>query len=113
MNLHSTEVSPKRRDKLVIMAEIMNVSRNGALKTQIMYKANLSFAQLNSYLKFLARTNMLEKNSGQGKEIYKATQKGLDFMEKQHGIMDLLCDEHEGRNGVKMPPENMLAKTWL
>ena len=37
----------KRRDRLYILAEILAIAKNGYLKTQIMYRANLSFAQLN------------------------------------------------------------------
>ena len=110
--IQTTETSPKRRDKLVIMAEIMYISRNGALKTQIMYKANLSFAQLTEYLKLLSQTSLLEKFAENGKQIYKATRKGIDFLERQQEIMDLLYQE-EGRNGVKMPPEIMMGKTQL
>jgi predicted transcriptional regulator len=106
------ETSPKRRDKLVIMAEIMYISRNGALKTQIMYKANLSFAQLTEYLKLLSRTSLLEKSAQNGKEIYKATLKGIDFLERQREIMGLLYHE-EGRTGVRTLPETMLGKTQL
>ncbi len=113
MNMQITDSSPKRRDKLVIMAEIMSISKNGALKTQIMYKANLSFAQLNDYLNLLAQTNLLEKFPYQGKEIYKATQKGLDFLERQQEIMELLCVEKAGRNGVKMPHESLFEKSCL
>jgi predicted transcriptional regulator len=110
--IQATETSPKRRDKLVIMAEIMCISKNGALKTQIMYKANLSFAQLTEYLKLLSQTSLLEKSAENGKQIYKATRKGIDFLERQQEIMDLLYQE-EGRNGVKMPPETMMGKTQL
>ena len=108
----ATETTPKRRDKLVIMAEIMHISRNGALKTQIMYKANLSFAQLTEYLKLLSRTSLLEKSAQNGKEIYKATLKGIDFLERQREIMGLLYHE-EGRTGVRTLPETMLGKTQL
>ena len=45
--------SRKRRDHLDIIAEMLEVARDGALKTKIMYEANLSFAQLNEYLSFL------------------------------------------------------------
>jgi len=87
----------KRRDKLVIMAEIMNISKNGALKTQIMYKVNLSFAQLNDYLKVLAETKLLEKTITNGKVVYKATQKGREFLDRHNQIMGLLNEEETSR----------------
>jgi predicted transcriptional regulator len=100
----------KRRDKLVIMAEIMNISRNGALKTQIMYKANLSFAQLNDYLKVLAETKLLENTANNGKQIYKATQKGKDFLNRHNQVMDMLNEETENRVHIRVPPEILLRK---
>ena len=110
MNPQLIDSSPKRRDKLVIMAEIMAISQNGALKTQIMYKANLSFAQLTQYLQFLSHTSLLEKSANNGKEIYKATKKGKDFLERQREIMDLISEEEPGRNGVRLPSETLLGR---
>lgn len=46
---HMIQSPSKRRDKIDIIAEITNIAKDGALKTQIMYKANLSFSQLNIY----------------------------------------------------------------
>jgi predicted transcriptional regulator len=100
----------KRRDKLVIMAEIMNISKNGALKTQIMYKANLSYAQLKDYLKVLGETKLLEKTRNNGKEIYKATQKGKEFLDRHNQVMDLLNEEAENRIHLRIPPEILLRK---
>ena len=100
----------KRRDKLAIMAEIMNISKNGALKTQIMYRANLSFAQLNDYLKFLTETKLLEKTASNGKEVFKATQKGKEFLDRHNQVMDLLNEERANRVQIKMPPEILFRK---
>ena len=104
------ETASKRRDKLYIIAEIMDITKYGTLKTQIMYKANLSFAQLNEYIKLLTRIRLLEKHAKDGKEIYKATEKGLDFLERHREIMDLLNEEGSHRNHVRLPPENLLRK---
>ena len=84
------ENSPKRRDKLIIMAEIVDIAKKGTSKTHIMFKANLSFSQLNLYLDLLSQASLLEKSVINGKELYKATQKGVDFVEKQCQIIDLL-----------------------
>jgi predicted transcriptional regulator len=46
LNSYLFDVKTKRRDKLSIIAEILEIAKNGTLKTQIMYRANLSFAQL-------------------------------------------------------------------
>jgi len=104
MTLTLIENYPKRRDKLVIMAEIVDIAKKGTSKTRIMFKANLSFSQLNQYLSLLSHTSLLEKSACDGRVIYKSTQKGLEFMEKQQQIMDLLNeDTRVHRNGVKTP----------
>jgi len=38
------------KDRFCIIAEILVVARDGRLKPQIMYRADLDFAQLNEYL---------------------------------------------------------------
>ena len=93
MTLAAIQNWSKRRDKLVIMAEIVGIARNGTSKTHIMFKAHLSFSQINQYLKLLPRIGLLEKSAYKGKVIYKATQKGLDFMEKQKQIIDMLNED--------------------
>ncbi len=112
VNSSLTETSSKRRDKLCIIAEILEIAKEGTLKTQIMYKANLSFAQLNEYLKFMLKIKLMEKTSNKGKEIYIATNKGLDFLHRQCELNELLKDDdHHPRNGVKTPPQNLLRKS--
>jgi len=90
MTITVSENTPKRRDKLVIIAEIIDIAKNGTSKTHIMFKANLSFSQLNQYLPALIETDLLEKQAVEGREIYIATKKGLDFVEKQCEIINLL-----------------------
>ncbi len=90
MTLTLLENKPKRRDQLVIMAEIVDIARRGSSKTNIMFKANLSFSQLNQYLSILTQVDLLEKCSINRKEMYKATQKGYEFMQKQYQVIKLL-----------------------
>jgi predicted transcriptional regulator len=100
MTVVLAENKPKRRDQLVIMTEIIGIARKGTSKTHIMFRANLSFSQLNQYLTLLLQANLLEKFRNGGKETYKATEKGLEFMERQSQIINLLnCGNH--KNSVK------------
>lgn len=100
----------KRRDKLSIIAEILEIAKDGTLKTQIMYKANLSFAQLNDYLKFMLKTNLLNKFRANGKDVYEATKKGIDFLQRHLELTELLKENEKSKNGVKIPPQNLLKK---
>lgn len=102
---------PKRRDKLFIVAEILEITREGSLKTQVMYRANLSFTQLNNYLKFMLKINLLEKVMRNEKEIYRATEKGTTFLERYREITELLKTENENnKNNLKIPPPHLLKR---
>ncbi len=102
--------APKRRDKLGIIAEILEISKEGTLKTQIMYRANLSFAQLNGYLKFMLKTSLLRKFRVKGKDVYSATEKGVDFLQRHFELTELLMEDENGKNGAKIPPQKLLKK---
>ena len=114
MNSWIKDVTSKRRDKLCIIAEILEIAKNGTLKTQIMYKANLSFTQLNEYLKLMLKIRLLAKLAYNGKDVYTATEKGSDFLQRHSELTELLKGENEngtnGKNGVKLPPQNLLKK---
>jgi predicted transcriptional regulator len=85
----------RRRDRLYIIAQILEISKSGCLKTQIMYRANLSFAQLNEYLSFLTRINLLALENENNKTIYVTSAKGNQYLEKYEDIADLLEDNED------------------
>lgn len=113
MNPWGSNPSSKRRDKLYIVAEILEIAKEGTLKTQIMYRANLSFTQLNDYIRFMLKTNLLEKISENDREKYETTEKGMEFLQRYQEITELLKndDEINGKNGVKIPPPHLLKKS--
>ena len=82
--------SRKRRDRSGIMAEILEIAREGVLKTHIMYKANLSFAQLNEYLSLLSDLNLLEAANTSKRTIYKTTEKGSRYLQSYIEIRKML-----------------------
>ena len=63
------------------MAEIMEIAKESQLKTRIMYKANLSFSQLNEYLSFLTEMKFLEVHVVDGQKFYETTTKGNCYIE--------------------------------
>jgi predicted transcriptional regulator len=96
----SVETSRKRRDRLYIIAEILVIAKDGSLKTQIMYRANLSFAQLNEYLNFLIKRELIKVNTENRKTLYKTTSKGVKYLENYEEISNLL--RKEGGNPVRV-----------
>jgi predicted transcriptional regulator len=111
VNSWTTDAAPKRRDKLSIIAEILEIAKDGTLKTQIMYKANLSFVQLNEYLEYMLKIRLLDKLDINKKDVYMATEKGIDFLQRHSELTELLDKENKnGKNNVKLPPQSLLKK---
>ena len=79
------EVMNKRRDRHDIVAEILKTARGGKIKTHIMYKAKLSYSQINEYLNLLIGKGFLENTTIQRKRqtitMYRTTKKGIDFLD--------------------------------
>ena len=88
----------RRRDRLSIIAEVLEVSLEGALKTQVMYRANLSFAQLNNYLSLMLDINLLKLEKNGQKAVYKTTSKGMRFLESYKQIQEMLKKANEINN---------------
>jgi len=63
----------KRRVRHDIIMEILKIAKNGAKKTEIMYKANLSFFQVEQYLNALKKADFITEKSG----IWKTSKEGL------------------------------------
>jgi len=79
------EEKPKElgnRSRIEILASILDVAHNGALKTHIMYKANLSHRQLEKYLGFLMQNAMILKVTDEkyGGTMYRVAEKGIEFL---------------------------------
>jgi predicted transcriptional regulator len=92
MTLELMDNKPKRRDKLIIMMDILNISKKQTSKTRIMSKANLSYSQLNEYIDFLVNHGLLEVLISGGKVCYKVTKKGTQFIERQQIVIGMLYD---------------------
>lgn len=101
--------SARKRDRLRIIAEILEITKVSALKTHILYQANLSFTQVNDYLKLMLEANLLNKVKKNDKYIYSATKKGLDFLPQYQELTELLRTEKENcRINVKMPSSHLM-----
>jgi predicted transcriptional regulator len=73
--------------------EILRTAVEGKIKTHIMYKAKLSYAQLNEYLPLLIEKGFLENTSIKHKRaikrVYKTTEKGQRFLENFNSVKKL------------------------
>ena len=87
----------RRRDRHDIVAEILKTSVNGRIKTHIMYRAKLSYSQINEYLPMLVDKGLLEnKKVSHGRQttaVYRTTVKGLQLIENLESINKLWTRE--------------------
>ena len=82
----------KRRSEIQIIEKILGIAQQGARKTEILYKGNMSFLQLNSYLSFLLdkeviREDIVSIDKGASCKIYINTEKGNNLLEDINKIL--------------------------
>jgi predicted transcriptional regulator len=68
----------KKRESVDICRDILQLTRNGAIKTRIVYGANLNFKIVEGYLSKLLSLGLLEES----RKGYRTTEKGLDFINR-------------------------------
>jgi predicted transcriptional regulator len=86
----------QRRSNIEIIADMLRVGENGAGKTEIMYSANMSYAQIQKYLGFLLSHGFINKVAvGNPVVTYQVTDKGGELLKNIDSIMEVL----EFRNG--------------
>jgi predicted transcriptional regulator len=81
----------QRRSNIEIIADMLRVGENGAGKTEIMYSANMSYAQIQRYLGFLLSHGFINKVAVSNPVVtYQVTDKGLGLLRNIDGIMEVL-----------------------
>jgi predicted transcriptional regulator len=85
------------------MADMLRVGENGAGKTEIMYSANMSYAQLQKYLGFMLSHGFINRvKVGNPSVTYQVTNKGGELLKNINYIMEILefNNGHNGHNGT-------------
>ncbi len=77
-----------KRDRVEIMADILDLCSEPKTKTHVMYGTNLSWKMLQHYLFELQSRKFLEVH-GKSKK-FETTKKGLEFVEKWKELRELL-----------------------
>jgi predicted transcriptional regulator len=103
------EAKQKRRDQLCIIANILEISLKGTLKTQIMYRANLSFKQLNEYLSFLIAKGLIVQIMLDGKASYQVTNEGMGFLRRYRELTKTLHSKTARLNRTVTPVNTFQA----
>jgi len=78
---------------------MLRIGENGAGKTEIMYSANMSYAQIQKYLGFLLSHGFISKvKLGNPSVSYQVTEKGGELLRNIEGIVEVL-EFRNGNNG--------------
>jgi predicted transcriptional regulator len=84
-------VTGQRRSNIEIIADMLRVGENGAGKTEIMYTANMSYSQIQKYLKYLVAQGFISKvNVDDTMVAYQVTDSGLKLLKTIDTLMDML-----------------------
>ena len=79
----------RRRSSIEVIADMLRLGEAG--KTEIVYSANMSYFQLQKYLKFLLQLGLVDKVAlGNPAVTYRVTKKGLRLLRNIDGILDML-----------------------
>jgi predicted transcriptional regulator len=97
------------RTRLQIVADIIEIARNGSRKTRIMYQGNLSFDLLQRYLQMLVNYGLLQTQAGDS-STYIATEKGLQFLEAYSGLRKYGEMTENNRRDLKRSLTSILEK---
>ncbi|MEM3442950.1 MAG: DUF4364 family protein [Candidatus Bathyarchaeia archaeon] len=104
--------SKKRRDRLEIIAEILESAKEGCAKTRIMYKTNLNFLQFEQHISSLLEAKLIEvADNGRGK-IYKITEKGNLLLQRLKET-SWIFNEMKGEGKIKTPIIQKQLNTYL
>ena len=96
----------QKREHLRTISNILSFTFNGSLKTHIMLKVNLSYAQLQNYIPMLIRLKLLEVSTSQKAIVYRTTEKGMNFLRRFDELDDLLKSSAQERvKKVNDPPK--------
>ncbi len=78
----------KYRSRTELASNILEAANGGAAKTKIMYKAFLSYAQLEEYLAMLIQNGLMAHDKEA--ETYWTTSNGIRFVETSRQLSELL-----------------------
>ena len=81
----------QRRSNIEIISEMLRIGANGAGKTEIMYSANMSYKQIQKYLKFMISQGLIDKvEIGNPSIAYVVTEKGHGLRQSIETVLEVL-----------------------
>ena len=105
-----TSERKNNRGKIQIMGDVLALATSGIKKTHIMYRANLSYEQVHLYLGELIGKRLIEQDvSSTDGVVYRATEKGREFLLSYTRLMEFLEEESE----VELTSPYIRSNSWM
>ncbi len=82
-----------QRSRWDIMATVLETAKNPESKTHVMYRANLSFRQLERYLELLLEKGFLKASEGthsRASRLFVTTDRGHSFLAAYHRLEEIV-----------------------
>ena len=83
------------RGKIQITADILCLSTVAIKKTHIMYKANLSYEQVNYYLTDMLNNDLISQHILEDGIVYRTREKGREYLTHYTRLMDLIMEREK------------------
>src|SRR3989304_9311911 len=81
----------RRRSDIEIIAEMLKIRKNGAGKTKIMYRADMSYSQTQKYLGFLSNQGFIVRmRTVSPTATYQTTESGLELLKGIDNVREML-----------------------
>ena len=93
----------KNRDRLSIVASILDAANSGATKTRIMFKANLSFKLLEKYLDAVVGARLLQVEGS----TYSVTESGKEFVRRYNDYHERYVEAEKFLEGLSSEREKL------
>lgn len=102
------------RGKIQITADILYLSTVAIKKTHIMYKANLSYEQVNYYLTDLLNNDLLSQHILENGIVFRTSEKGREYLKHYTRLMDLVKErEKENQKQVLAQIERSKEENYI
>ena len=109
----TTSERKNNRGKIQIMGDVLALATSGIKKTHIMYRANLSYEQVQLYLgELIGKSLITQDMSSPDGVVYRTTEKGREFLLYYTRLVEFLEEEKEEEPRVELSSP-YVRRNWI
>jgi len=79
-----------RRDRIEIVADILQASKRGTTKTKIMLRADVNFKQVQKYLDILMKKDLITVTRQGRRSLFQISDKGIEYLNEYNRLKEFL-----------------------